>query len=37
VFIIDRPIVAMLAVLATSSVFAVLDLLLQYATRSPAG
>ena len=37
VFIIDRPIAAVLALLATSSVFAMLDLLLQYATRSPAG
>ena len=33
VFIIDRPIAAVLAALATSAVFAMLDLLLHYATR----
>jgi len=33
VFIIDRPIAAVLAALATFGVFAMLDLLLQYATR----
>ena len=33
VFITDRPIAAVLAALATSSVFAMLDLLLQYAAR----
>ena len=33
VFIIDRPFAVVLAALATSAVFAMLDLLLQYATR----
>jgi hypothetical protein len=33
VFIIYRPFAAVLAALATFAVFAVLDLLLQYATR----
>jgi hypothetical protein len=33
VFVIDRPIAAVLAAVATFSVFAMLDLLLQYATR----
>ena len=33
VFIIDRPIAAVLAAVATSAVFTMLDLLLQYATR----
>ena len=33
VFIVYRPIAAVLAALATSAVFAMLDFLLQYATR----
>lgn len=37
VFIIDRPIAAVLAALAASAVFATLDLLLQYATRGHLG